>query len=209
MRIAILGGSFNPVHNGHLALAEAVRLELGFDTILFVPTFISPFKQAQEQQSELTSNEHRVAMLSLAIADNPHFEIETCELERTGVSYTIDTLHFLMDKYAGRITGKIGLIIGSDLVAGFSAWKEADRIAHEAELIIARRPGLDDSVVEPSLGSNSHNFTSFPYLYTKISNIELDISSSMIRNALISNKSIRYLVPEAVYRYIKEHIVYG
>lgn len=209
MRLALLGGSFNPIHNGHLALAEAVRLELGYDTILFVPAFISPFKQTKEHRGEAASNEHRVAMLSLALEDNPHFELELCELERTGVSYTIDTLRFLMDTYAGSIEGKIGLIIGSDLVAGFSAWKDADLIAQEAELIIARRPDVHDSVAEPRLGSNPHDVLPFAYPHTSIYNIELAISSSMIRHALRDHKSIRYLVPEAVYKYINTYKVYG
>ena len=95
MRLAVLGGSYNPIHIGHLMLADAVALRYGYDTIAFVPAFLSPFKDGH---SGCTA-EDRLAMVKLAIADNPAFYCEPCEIRRQGVSYTIDTLKFLKKKF--------------------------------------------------------------------------------------------------------------
>ena len=114
MRLAVLGGSYNPIHIGHLMLADAVALRYGYDTIAFVPAFLSPFKDGH---SGCTADD-RLAMVKLAIADNPAFYCEPCEIQRQGVSYTIDTLKFLKKKFP-QCEGKIGLIIGDDVLEGF------------------------------------------------------------------------------------------
>lgn len=191
MRIAVLGGSFNPVHIGHLALADAARIDLGYDLVLFVPTFISPFKENLVGPSA----SDRVAMLKLALEDLPWFKVELCELEREGVSYTIDTLQFLSLKYQAKLEGKLGFIIGDDLVSDFYRWKAPDLVAENADLILSRRPISQEQVV-------------FPWKHLRLDNPELDISSSMIRSAIVSGKSWRYLVPPLVYQYIKNHNLY-
>ena len=115
MRIAMLGGSFNPIHIGHCALADEVRLRLNYDKIIFVPAHISPFKQDVKPADDF----HRIRMLKAVVRQNKAFDYDLCEIKRGGVSYTIDTLHYLTEKYSGKIEGRIGLIIGDDLVEGF------------------------------------------------------------------------------------------
>ena len=123
MRLAVLGGSYNPIHIGHLMLADAVSLRYGYNTVAFVPAFLSPFKDGH---SGCTAQD-RLAMVKRAIADNPAFYCEPCEIERQGISYTIDTLQFLKEKYP-QCEGKIGLIIGDDLLESFGNWRGAARI---------------------------------------------------------------------------------
>ncbi len=190
MRIAVFGGSFDPVHVGHLALADAVRAELCYDTVLFVPANESPHKVGI---SVVTPND-RLAMLTLAVAGNPAFSVDDCELARGGVSYTVETLRALTKKNADSIDGKLGFVIGEDLVDGFSTWRDVPGILEIADLIVARRPG----------GSARP----FPHPHARLENELVSVSSSAIRAAIESGKSWRYLVPESVYRYIVSHRLY-
>lgn len=184
MRILLFGGTFNPVHWGHLVLAEELREEFGYDLVLFVPSARPPHKEVASDPGA----EARLAMLTLALADNPRFAVDDCELSRPGLSYTIDTLRHL----AGRagLEGKPGLVIGDDLVPGFPSWHEPAAIAAESDIIVARR---DPAVGRcPDLG--------FPHRMA--SNRLIPLSSSEIRSRVASGRSIRYLVPEAVRLYI-------
>ena len=195
MRLAVLGGSYNPIHIGHLMLADAVALRYGYDTVAFVPAFLSPFKDGH---SGCTA-EDRLAMVKLAIADNPAFYCEPCEIQRQGVSYTIDTLKFLKKKFP-QCEGKIGLIIGDDLLEGFSNWHEAERIPDYADIIVGNR------IVDRYSAEQTHTAGGLPHL--RVDNALLPVSSSGIRAAIKEKKSWRYLVPSAVYSYIKEHKLY-
>ena len=195
MRLAVLGGSYNPIHIGHLMLADAVALRYGYDTVAFVPAFLSPFKDGHAG----CTAEDRLAMVKLAIADNPAFYCEPCEIRRQGVSYTIDTLKFLKEKYP-QCEGKIGLIIGDDLLEGFSNWHEAERIPDYADIIVGNR------IVDRYSAEQTHTAGGLPHL--KVDNALLPVSSSGIRAAIKEKKSWRYLVPSAVYSYIKEHKLY-
>ena len=195
MRLAVLGGSYNPIHIGHLMLADAVALRYGYDTVAFVPAFLSPFKDGH---SGCTA-EDRLAMVKLAIADNPSFYCEPCEIQRQGVSYTIDTLKFLKKKFP-QCEGKIGLIIGDDLLEGFSGWHEAERIPDYADIIVGNR------IIDRYLTEQAASAGKVPHL--RVDNALLPVSSSGIRAAIQEKKSWRYLVPSAVYSYIKEHKLY-
>ena len=195
MRLAVLGGSYNPIHIGHLMLADAVALRYGYDTVAFVPAFLSPFKDGH---SGCTA-EDRLAMVKLAIADNPAFYCEPCEIERQGVSYTIDTLKFLKKKFP-QCEGKIGLIIGDDLLEGFSGWREAEHIPDYADIIVGNR------IIDRYLTEQAASAGRVPHL--RVDNALLPVSSSGIRAAIQEKKSWRYLVPPAVYSYIKEHKLY-
>ena len=190
MRIAVLGGSFNPVHIGHLALADAVHVSFGYDRVLLVPANIPPHKE----MADGTTTEGRLEMLSLATAGADWLETEDCEISRGGLSYTIDTLEYLCGKYASVLEGKIGLVIGEDLVDGFMKWKNPESIASIADIIVAQRPGIEKSL--------------FPLPHIPLVNPLLSISSSEIRACIRSGKSWRYLVPDPVYRYIVEHTLY-
>ena len=195
MRLAVLGGSYNPIHIGHLMLADAVALRYGYDTVAFVPAFLSPFKDGH---SGCTA-EDRLAMVKLAIADNPAFYCEPCEIQRQGVSYTIDTLKFLKKKFP-QCEGKIGLIIGDDLLEGFSGWREAEYIPDYANIIVGNR------IIDRYSTEQADTAGKIPHL--RVDNALLPVSSSGIRAAIQEKKSWRYLVPSAVYSYIKEHKLY-
>jgi nicotinate-nucleotide adenylyltransferase len=193
MRLAILGGSFNPVHNGHLFLAQSVLDRFDYDKILFIPAFIPPHKQ---MIADVTA-EQRLDMLRLGIVNNNKFEVDCCELERKGVSYTSVTISYLEKKYEGRLEGKIGLIIGDDLAEGFSSWRYPDILAENTDIILARRLFSENSCSVP-----------FLYPHKELHNALLPISSTQIRESIGKNDSWRYLVPDAVYEYIVSRNLY-
>ena len=225
MKLAVLGGSYNPIHIGHLMLADTVCRSCGYDTIAFVPAFLSPFKRGHVG----CTVEDRIAMVERAIADNPAFYYEPCEVTRQGVSYTIDTLRFLTQKYPQR-DGKIGLIIGDDLLGGLDTWHEAASLADYADIIVGNRVivpqedcpaavgteakgAVDSRTALGTTAQSAGNVTAIgttaggiPYI--RLQNALLPVSSSGIRTAIAEKKSWRYLVPPAVYSYIKEHQLY-
>ena len=141
MKIAMFGGSFNPVHNGHIELAKAVHEQAGYDKVLFVPAYHSPFKELPSGASD----EDRLCMLRLALEGFDWAFIEDCELKRGGVSYTYETVEFLVQKYTAsgeydeKRDGKLGLVIGADLAAGFTRWHRAEELAAKVDIILARR----------------------------------------------------------------------
>ncbi len=219
MKIAVYGGSFNPVHCGHLTVADEV-LSLGYDKVLFVPTFIAPHKQL----SASVSPSSRLAMLEAAISDNPNFEVEPCEIQRGGVSYTIDTIRFLMDKYKGKIDGKLGLVMGQEIAAEFYKWKGPDEIASLCDIIIASRQNLGDKRSVAAANKPRGDYIGgvdasgqfmdvdkkrFVWPYTELKNVIVPISSTDIRNRILQKKSWRYLLPQAVYEYIVTNRLYG
>lgn len=233
MKIALLGGSFNPVHKGHLALAESVVKLAGYDRVVFVPAYQSPFKQrcaaevvsrtaesavgkageassSEKDRYPVFSDEERIEMLRLAIAPYSWATLELCEIERGGVSYTIDTVRFLTQKYRaeGSLEGKLGLIIGADLIEGFPRWKEADALAREADIILARRP--DALKVENALSakcaavSGASSEADFAYPHVSIMNELHDISSTEVRERIASHEDLSALIPDEICRYIKQ-----
>ena len=192
MKLAVLGGSFNPPHIGHLALAEDVRITFGYDKILFIPVHVPPHKQLALGATD----EDRLEMVVRSIKDNSFFDVDDCEIKRGGISYTIDTLRMLKNRYKDVLEGKIGFIIGDDLVAGFSTWHCAEQIPLEADLILACRNHADVTGLD------------FPYKHKTILNDVVSVSSSEIREKISSGKSYRYLVANEVYRYINERHLY-
>jgi len=194
MRLAILGGTFNPVHVGHLFLAEEVQALLGYDRILFVLANIPVHKIMPVE----VGARHRLRMLRLAVAGCPGFLVEDCELERGGNSYMIDTLSYVLERF--RPEGRPGLIIGEDLVEGFPAWRQAARLAELTELIVARRSPAGTSDAAPAWA--------FPACVRRIENLLLPVSSSEIRSRLAAGRPVRHLVPERVLRYIRRHRLY-
>ncbi len=196
MRLAILGGSFNPIHLGHLHLALSAYKELAYDKIAIVPAYISPFKIFCKD----TEVEDRLKMIDLAIADKPYMYCEVYEIERQGVSYTIDTINYLYQKFPD-IEGKIGLIIGDDLKENFFRWKDAEEIIKKTDIIIGKRTGLKSSF---DLLNTELARASVKELKNKI----LNNSSTQIRDAVLQNKDFSSLVPKGVYDYIIEHGLY-
>lgn len=186
MKIAMFGGSFDPVHVGHLFIAEEARANLGYDRVVFVPAYQPPHKN----DAPAAGAEHRVRMLELALDGREDFLVETWEIDNRGVSYTIDTVKHLYDSYP--IDGRLGLIIGDDLVDGFHTWKGADELEDIVNIIIATREGE----------------TSARFRHSTIDNPPLPVSSSGVRERVKAGKAYRYLVPESVYGYIRTHALY-
>ena len=196
MRLAILGGSFNPIHLGHLHLALSAYKELAYDKIAIVPAYISPFKIFCKD----TEVEDRLKMIDLAIADKPYMYCELYEIERQGVSYTIDTINYLYQKFPD-LEGKIGLIIGDDLKDNFFRWKDAEEIIKKTDIIIGKRTGLKGSF-------DLLNTESARASVKELKNEILNISSTQIRDAVLQNKDFSSLVPKRVYDYIIEQGLY-
>ena len=218
MKIAILGGSFNPVHIGHLALADDVCKSLCYDKVLFVPVYVPPHKQ----MSCAETPEHRIAMLQRAFKNDSRFEVEPCEIERKGISYTVDTVHYLMEKYKGIIEGKFGLIMGQENAAEFDKWKGAEKLASVTDIIIARRVSLCCTGTSGFENRHSNGYTGgfdnddslkissgFKHDFIELKNLVLPVSSTEIRARIANNFGWRYLVPDGVFEYILKYKLYG
>lgn len=188
MSTALFGGSFDPIHIGHLFIAEEVRLTLQFDRVLFVPARQSPLKKTIPG----ATNAQRVEMLRLAISGREDFAISDAELRREGPSYTIDTLRELQD--SGEIGEHPGLIIGDDLTSKFSHWRDYEELRRIVRLIVARREGV---IRDNSLGK-----------YEVVDNAVIPVSSSQIRERARLGKAFRYLVPEPVFHFIETNGIY-
>ena len=199
-RIGILGGSFDPLHTGHLLLAECCREQCALDKVLFIPTAISPLKEAGSH----ATNQQRLDMLTLGIAGQNRFEISDLELRRGGKSYTYETLETLT---ADNPQDEFYFLMGADSLADFSKWKEPQRICELATLAIVSRPGcppLDFQLLE--------NYASPEYIAQvkefQVAMPAVDLSSSEIRQKTAYGKSIRYHLPRSVEQYIRQEQLY-
>jgi nicotinate-nucleotide adenylyltransferase len=194
--IGILGGTFDPVHHGHLVIAEEAREALGLERVLLVPAATPPHKPDRP----VTDAVHRLAMAELAVAGNPSFAVGRLELDRGGASYTVDTLEAL------RTDGvtEPWLILSAEALAGFPAWRDPGRILDLARLAVVPRGGFDLLGPEwfggrfPGRGDRVR-FLSGPLL---------PISGSVVRRRAAAGRSVRYLVPDAVAAYIAQHSLY-
>lgn len=216
MKIGVIGGSFNPLHIGHAMLADTLVRELGYDKVLFVPTFIPPHKQI----SEGATTEQRMQMVKAFCDSVPGgiFEMEPCEIERGGVSYTVDTMKYLLEKYKGQLTGKIGFALGSEVAAEFHKWKEPDVISQIADLVVV--PRYPDYVTGTAQHKNiptghykgdfnsEFNSENFKYNHILLKNPILPLSSTEIRTRIAEGRSFEYLVPKAIYDYIQANKLY-
>jgi nicotinate-nucleotide adenylyltransferase len=188
-KLAVLGGSFNPVHLGHLAVADAVLTNLDYDRVIFVPAFESPFKQGAEGGSP----HDRFDMLLSSIGADTHLTLDDCEIRRKGVSYTIDTIADIRRRYCP--DGKIGLVIGDDLAPDFLTWKDSAAILEQSDVIIAHRLSVQIGVL--------------PYPYRTINNDIVAVSSALIRERIRNGSGWRHIVPYGVARIIEERELYG
>ncbi|MDR2196620.1 MAG: nicotinate-nucleotide adenylyltransferase [Coriobacteriales bacterium] len=191
-RLGIIGGTFDPVHLGHLHIAEQAYAQYGLDRVLFMPTGIPAWKQGRAT----TPAEDRFAMLAAAIAENPHFEPSRMEIDRPGITYTIDTLRALKTLYGDEV--ELFFILGADTARDLDGWKDAAEIARMATILVADRPQT-----EPAWGALATTF-----VMQAIDTIPLSISASELRALAQAGRSLRYLVPEPVYAYILERGLY-
>lgn len=192
MKIAILGGTFDPPHLGHLILADTVIRELNYDKVLFIPSKIPPHKNISGE----VSNEDRLNMLKLSIEDDKRFSFDDYELKSEGISYTIKTLNYLYENYD--IDGKIALIIGADLIKDFHKWKEPEKISELANIVAVNREESDNLDKE-----NIEKYNIKIIIAPRI-----DISSTLIRERIKKNKAFRYFLNDKVYNYIISNKLY-
>jgi nicotinate-nucleotide adenylyltransferase len=187
--VGVFGGSFDPVHSGHLIIAQRLIEIRGLSGIIFVPCHISPHKI----EKGAASPEKRLEMLKLAIEGNPSFAISTFELENEGISYTIDTLRELKKYY-----DNLELIIGYDNILQFNTWKEPDEIFNVAKVIVMKRPGSVETEEKDKYYKKAV-FVDTPLL---------DISSTEIRGRVKNNLRIDFMTPEKVMNYIYRKKLY-
>ncbi len=187
--VGIFGGTFDPIHIGHLITAQALRELRGLEKIIFIPAFISPHKVNVKS----LGSEHRLKLIQLSIDEIPYFEYSDIELKAAKISYTVDTLRNLKQEY-----DNLELIIGYDNIIDFNTWKEPDEILRLAELIVLRRK----TSVEPEKKDKYFNSAVFVETPT------IEISSSEIRNRIANNLPIDFLVPRKVKEYIYKHKLY-
>ena len=188
MRVGILGGTFNPIHHGHLILAEEARAAFSLDRCLFIPNQLPPHKE----EPSLASASHRLAMVRLAVAGHAVFEASDMEIVRGGRSYTVETLEALRTRYGAEAT--LFFLAGSDACQSLEHWKAIDRVLQLCSFVIAHRPGY--RVPRPMPGIRTLEIPA------------LDISSTAIRQRLQEGRTIRYLVPEPVREYLMTHRLY-
>jgi nicotinate-nucleotide adenylyltransferase len=195
--VGVLGGTFDPVHHGHLAIAEEARESLGLERVLFMPAAAPPHKPGRP----VSPAAHRLAMVRLAVAGNPFFDASDLEIRRGGASYTVDTLEAL------RSDGLVDpwLILSSEALAGFPDWREPRRVLELARLAVVPRGGFDP------LGS-AWVEQRFPGAEDRVHFLGgplLPISGSVVRRRAAAGRSVRYLVPDAVAAYIADHHLYA
>lgn len=204
MRIGIFGGSFNPVHVGHLIAAECCREQARLDRVVFVPAATPPHKQGHA----LAEASHRVAMLQLAVGGHDAFEVSTAEIDRGGVSYTVDTLAALA---ADRPDDRLVLILGPDALAQFPTWREPRTIADRCELLAVERAGLDDIATltrDAALADLLGRQRLEALVAARVTMPAIGIRASDLRAAIAAGRSIRYRTPRAVEAYIAAERLY-
>jgi nicotinate-nucleotide adenylyltransferase len=194
--VGILGGTFDPIHIAHLAIAEEAREAIGLAKVLFIPAAMPPHKVDRP----VSEPEHRMAMVELAIADNPAFEASRIELGRTGPSYTVDTLEAL-----GADGADLVLILSAEAFRELRTWHRPERILELARLAVVPRDGFP----ETNRSFLAEHFPGFEDRATFLGGPRLRLSASELRERAASGRSLRYLVPDAVAAYIGDHAMYS
>jgi nicotinate-nucleotide adenylyltransferase len=201
-KLGVLGGSFNPVHLGHLVLAETAREALGLERVIFIPAKLPPHKRA----AALAAGADRLAMVRLAVAGNPALAVSDMELRRPGVSYSVDTVRALREKVGPE--AEIYFLIGMDTVAELAEWREIAGLARLCKFVPLSRPGHAGSNaadLERAIG----RLEARAILKRAVAMPVIGISSSDVRRRVAEGRTIRYLVPDAVAAYIRRKRLYA
>jgi nicotinate-nucleotide adenylyltransferase len=193
MKIGLFGGTFDPVHIGHLIFAETVRSDYGLNRILFIPAAVPPHKPG----IRVSSAEDRLEMLKLAIEDYSHFEVSDVEIRRGSISYTIDTIQWFQESEFWK-ENTFFLIIGSDSLYDMKHWKHPEKILSKIRVLVIERPGFSREKIG-NTGSKQIQWISVP---------QMDISSTEIRKRVQERKTIRYWVPRKVEDFIHDREMY-
>jgi nicotinate-nucleotide adenylyltransferase len=200
-RVGLIGGTFDPIHYGHLVVAEEVHAALGLTEMVFIPAGQPPHKLGQEY----AGSHHRLAMVQLAIASNPHFALSQVEIDRQGPSYLVDTLRILHNQWG--LGTELFFVIGWDSLEQFHTWHKAtDILAQLTRLVAVRRPGYEED-----RGYNTQLETRLPGIMQRlvvVSAPQLAISSTNLRRRVAEGRPIKYQTPEAVEQYIMEQGLY-
>ena len=199
-RLGIFGGSFDPIHNGHLLLAELCREALNLDKVLFLLASVSPFKVEKQP----ASNKDRAEMLQLAIGGNPKFQLDLREIERGGVSYTIDSVRSIAEENQD---SDLYLLMGADALVDISKWREPAELFRIVTPCVISRGGVGEpnwAALEAYIDPKRLE----EIIRNQVVGPQIEISSSDLRERIKQGKSIRYQVPPAVEVFLKEHSIY-
>lgn len=193
MRVGIIGGTFDPIHYGHLLIAEQAREAMNLDQVWFVPAGDPPHKQ----HKHISPAEQRLHMVRLAVANHPCFQVNDLEIQRSGPSYTLLTIQQLSKQYPDI---QFFLIMGEDMVKNLPQWYKIEKILQYVQIIGLHRPGV--------MADNIPDFVE-KHVHWVEEAVEIKLSSTFIQKQVRSGKSVRYMVPDPVYQYMKEQSLYG
>lgn len=199
MKVGIMGGTFNPIHIGHLIIGEITRQEYCLDEIIYIPVGDPPHKPSKE----IARAEHRYNMVAKAIEDNSKFRLSDIEIRRTGKTYTIDTLEELNRVYRGDV--EFYFIVGGDMLLELKGWKRADELFRKCVFVVYNRWGFSNDKVKKEV-ENLRRLYAAQILF--VHGPLIDISSTYIRDSIKNGISVKYLVPDNVLHYIEENGIY-
>ena len=198
-KIGIMGGTFDPIHMGHLILGEKAYEQLGLDKVLFMPCGNPPHKRNRKGRA---TDEQRAEMVRLAIKDNPHFELSLIEMHEEGYTYTYRTLEQLN---AANPDTEYYFIIGADSLYNFDTWREPGRICQEAVLVVATRDHTPLKELDQQMKLLAQKYNG---KFIRLDTMNIDVSSHQIRQWISEEKSLKYYVPDKVISYMKENGIY-
>jgi len=192
-QLGVLGGTFDPIHNGHLIVAEALLEKLDLVEVLFLLSARPPHKNS----SAVASWQDRLQMIRLALRGNPRFQVSDMEIKRDSPSYTVETMKQLQSRYSQQY--RVLFVVGADSILEIFTWHQPERLLASRSLVVVPRPGCDLRDMDPQVAKQ----------VTVVQTPLIEISSSDIRRRVSEGRSIRYLVPEEVAAYIHQHRLYG
>lgn len=194
--VGIFGGTFDPIHNGHIKLALTAYRELCLDKVIIIPAYIPPHKT----ENKITDEIHRVNMTRLAVEEYPFLEVSTLEIDRKGKSYTADTLTTLKEQY-----NRLVFILGADSYMALEGWYHPEIIFKKAEIACAYRDGIDRTVLEEMADKYKRQYNGVSHI---LGMPDTDISSTDIRKMISQDEDVKGLVPDIVMTYIKDNKLY-